>query len=132
MHHSFLIHLSANGHRGCFHVLNYYKHCCDKYWGTCVSFKSGFIGVYAQHTQTLNVFHCIKKKKRKSKTFKILKIVHMISKNYFWKTQLDRLTFCFVFSLMFSFHQDGFCWWTVLPIQFPVHSPWKGCRVVTI
>ena len=41
MPHSCLIHLSANGHLGCFHVLNYYKHCCDKYWGTCVSFKSG-------------------------------------------------------------------------------------------
>ena len=26
----------------------YCKHCCDEHWGTCVSFNSGFLGVYAQ------------------------------------------------------------------------------------
>ena len=26
----------------------YYKQCCDEYWGTRVSFNSGFFGVYAQ------------------------------------------------------------------------------------
>ena len=26
----------------------YYKQCCNEYWGTCVSFNSGFLGVYAQ------------------------------------------------------------------------------------
>ena len=26
----------------------YYKQCCDEHWGTCVSFNSGFLGVYAQ------------------------------------------------------------------------------------
>ena len=26
----------------------YYKQCCDEYWGTRVSFNSGFLGVYAQ------------------------------------------------------------------------------------
>ena len=26
----------------------YYKQCCDKHWGTCVSFRSGFLSVYAQ------------------------------------------------------------------------------------
>ena len=26
----------------------YYKQCCDEPWGTCVSFNSGFLSVYAQ------------------------------------------------------------------------------------
>ena len=26
----------------------YCKLCCDEHWGTCVSFNSGFLGVYAQ------------------------------------------------------------------------------------
>ena len=26
----------------------YYTHCCDEHWGTCVSFNSGFLSVYAQ------------------------------------------------------------------------------------
>ena len=26
----------------------YYKQCCDEHWGTCVSFNSGLLGVYAQ------------------------------------------------------------------------------------
>ena len=26
----------------------YYKQYCDEHWGTCVSFNSGFLGVYAQ------------------------------------------------------------------------------------
>ena len=26
----------------------YYKQCCDEHWGTCVSFDSGFLSVYAQ------------------------------------------------------------------------------------
>ena len=26
----------------------YYKQCCDEHWGTCVSFPSGFLSVYAQ------------------------------------------------------------------------------------
>ena len=25
-----------------------YKQCCNEHWGTCVSFNSGFLGVYAQ------------------------------------------------------------------------------------
>ena len=25
----------------------YYKQCCDEHWGTCVSFSSGFLSVYA-------------------------------------------------------------------------------------
>ena len=45
MYHSFLIHLSADGHLGCLH--NLAKQCCDEHWGTCVSFNSGFLGVYA-------------------------------------------------------------------------------------
>ena len=27
---------------------SYYKQCCDEYWGTRVSFSSGFLGVYEQ------------------------------------------------------------------------------------
>ena len=27
---------------------SYWKRCCDEYWGTRVSFSSGFLGVYAQ------------------------------------------------------------------------------------
>ena len=38
MYHSFLIHLSADGHLGCFH----------EHWGTCVSFNPVSLGVYAQ------------------------------------------------------------------------------------
>ena len=34
MYNSFLIHSS--------------KQCCDEHWGTCVSFPSGFLSVYAQ------------------------------------------------------------------------------------
>ena len=47
MYHSFLIHSSAEGHLGCFHVLAY-KQCCDEHWGASVSFRSGFLGEYAQ------------------------------------------------------------------------------------
>ena len=28
--------------------LGYYKQCCNEHWGACVSFRSGFLGVYAQ------------------------------------------------------------------------------------
>ena len=48
MYHSFLIHSSADGHLGCFHVLGYDKQCCNEHWGARVSFRSGFLGVYAQ------------------------------------------------------------------------------------
>ena len=27
---------------------HYYKQCCDEHWGARVSFRSGFLGVYAQ------------------------------------------------------------------------------------
>ena len=33
---------------------SYYKQCCDEHWGTCISFNSGFLGVYAQ--QDHNIF----------------------------------------------------------------------------
>ena len=46
MYHSFLIHSSADGHLGCFHVLAILN--SDEHWGTRVSFKSGFLSVYAQ------------------------------------------------------------------------------------
>ena len=48
MYHSFLIHLSADGHLGGFHVLAINKQCCDEHWGARVSFRSGFLSVYAQ------------------------------------------------------------------------------------
>ena len=47
MYRCFLIHSSADGHLGCFHVLAIVN-CCDERWGTRVSFNSGFLGVYAQ------------------------------------------------------------------------------------
>ena len=47
MYHSFPIHLSADGHLGCFHVLAIINRC-DEHWGTRVSFNTGFLGVYAQ------------------------------------------------------------------------------------
>ena len=48
MYRSFLIHLSADGHLGCFHVLAIVKQGCNEHWGTRVSFNSGFLSVYAQ------------------------------------------------------------------------------------
>ena len=36
MYHSFLIHSSADGHLGCFHVLAIIT-CCDEHWGARVS-----------------------------------------------------------------------------------------------
>ena len=47
MYHCFLIHSSADGHLGCFHVLAIIN-CCDEHWGTRVSFPSGFLSVYVQ------------------------------------------------------------------------------------
>ena len=56
MYHSFLIHSSADGHLGCFHVLA--KQCCDERWGTCVSFNSGFLGfLYFRFKTNKHVSH---------------------------------------------------------------------------
>ena len=44
MYHSFLTHSSADGHL----CPGYYKQCSNEYRDTCVSFNSGFLGVYAQ------------------------------------------------------------------------------------
>ena len=46
MHHSFLIHSSADGHLGCVRVLAIVNSAAMR--GTCVSSNSGFLGVYAQ------------------------------------------------------------------------------------
>ena len=49
MNHSFLIHLSADGHLSrLLPCPGYCKQCCNEHWGTCVSFSYGFLGVYAQ------------------------------------------------------------------------------------
>ena len=49
MYQSFLIHSSADGHLSrLLPCPGYDKQCCDEHWGTCVSFRSGFLSVYAQ------------------------------------------------------------------------------------
>ena len=48
MYHSILIHSSANGHLGCFHVLATVNSDAVNTGVHVVSFNSGFLGVYAQ------------------------------------------------------------------------------------
>ena len=48
MYHSLLIHSSADGHLGCFHVLAIINSAAMNIGGTRVSFPSGFLSVYAQ------------------------------------------------------------------------------------
>ena len=36
----------------------YCTQCCDEHWGTCVSFSSGFLSVYAQHRDCWVVWQC--------------------------------------------------------------------------
>ena len=48
MYHNFLIHLSVNGHLGCFHVLAIVNSAEMNIGSIHVSFNSGFLSVYAQ------------------------------------------------------------------------------------
>ena len=66
-YHSFLIHSSADGHPGYFHVLAIVNSCCDEHWGTCVSFNSGFLRVYAQQWNCWVIWQLMKVKKESEK-----------------------------------------------------------------
>ena len=48
MYQSFLIHSSAQRHLGCFRVLAMINSAAMNIGGARVSFRSGFLGVYAQ------------------------------------------------------------------------------------
>ena len=45
----------------------YYKQCCDEHWGTCVSFNSGFLGVFCTTKENIS-----KVKRRPSEWEKII------------------------------------------------------------
>ena len=63
MYHSCLIHSSADGHLGCFHVLAMINSAVMNI-GVHVSFRSGFLGVYAQPVGLLGcmvvLFHILR------------------------------------------------------------------------
>ena len=48
MYHNFLIHSSCPWTSRLLPCPSCCKQCCNEHWGTCVSFNSGFLGVYAE------------------------------------------------------------------------------------
>jgi len=44
----FFIHLSVDGHLGCFLCLGYCKYCCSEHWGAGIFSNYGFLQIHSQ------------------------------------------------------------------------------------